>query len=230
MSRRVFSLALCALAFNAGLAAAAEPEFYLAGRTGVSSEGFDNAKARGDTTGDATAYYDSHDSDLVAVGAVAVGYTFEMPLRAEIEYAYRTTFQHDKRPTNNGSHNVNLDTQTQTLMLNGYYDFRNESFCTPFLGAGIGWARHATDATAYPVPPQTSFYESDRKSVNRFAWTLGGGLAFDLSEALILDVQYRYVDLGKGKWQNHLIGGNDTGHYQADLSAHEALLGLRYRF
>jgi len=230
MLKNVAIASLCLAALGATASAAAEPGTYLSGRLGVAYESFGDAEMWGSTSGPATHQYDRRDSGATFAAGAAVGYAFEMPLRAELEYTYRTQFHHEKNPTNNGSHDVNVDTQTQTLMVNGYYDFHNGTGCTPFLSAGIGWARHTTDAPAYPATGGMPLYRSVEQTVDRFAWSLGAGLAFDLTEAMTLDVQYRHLDLGRGEWQNHAASTGDTGYFRADLTSNEVLFGLRYAF
>ncbi|MGE4527758.1 MAG: outer membrane protein [Rhodospirillaceae bacterium] len=209
---------------------AASPGPYVAARAGTSIEGFTSNRIWSDLVGRTDSFYDHSDSAALMAAAAAAGYAFEAPFRVEVEYAYRGQFQHDKRPTNNGSHNVNIDTTTQTLMLNGYFEFREMSkVFTPFLSAGIGWARHSTDASAYPTGA-TAYYESRGQEIDRFAWAVGCGVGFALSDRLALDVSYRYIDLGEGAWENYAAATGDAGHYRADLSAHEIFAGLRYAF
>lgn len=211
-------------------AQAASPGPYVAVRVGTSIEEFESNRIWSDRVGHTESFYDHSDSDAVMAAGAAAGYTFKAPFRAEVEYVYRGQFQHNKRPTNNGTHNVNIDTTTQTLMLNGYFEFRDVSAVfTPFLSAGIGWARHSTDASAYPLgaPP---YYESRGQEINRFAWAVGGGTSVSLGDSLSLDLSYRYIDLGEGAWENYAPAIDDHGHYRADLSAHEIFAGLRYAF
>lgn len=71
-------------------------------------------------------------------------------------------------------------------MLNAYYDFRNDSAFTPWVSAGIGYARIHQKTTGI----STWDYEygsSGRESLSRsgsadnFAWSLGAGVRYDVT-------------------------------------------------
>lgn len=131
-------------------------------------------------------------------GGMALGYDFQsyfkVPMRMEAEYLIRTTTHFNK-----DSYDVSL-VAPQTLFVNLYYDFENESNFTPYIGGGIGAAFVGVDSN--------------------FAWNVGAGLTYDISECVALNLGYRYNSYGQ--FENN----NTTGI----LSAHEVLAGLRYKF
>ncbi len=75
----------------------------------------------------------------------------------------------------------------------------------PYLGGGVGFARNKMSDTGIATPWKT-----------RFAWQAGAGLSFKVHELLILDLGYRYKDLGEP-------ATGDYGH----LTSHEGRVGLR---
>ena len=64
----------------------------------------------------------------------------------------------------------------------------------PFLGAGIGAARIATDGTRMTFPATTTHVPGESRS--GFAWMVTAGVATALSESTTLDLAWRYSDLG----------------------------------
>ncbi len=77
-------------------------------------------------------------------GGAFIGYDFypvyQVPVRAEIEYAIRTnsmTSWDDKFGT---GADLQGEWGLQTLFLNAYWDFHNSTNFTPYIGAGVGMA------------------------------------------------------------------------------------------
>jgi opacity protein-like surface antigen len=86
-------------------------------------------------------------------GGIFVGFDFypqfQVPVRTEIEYAIRTnsTTTWDlkgevgsalKQRGGSGSASVKGEWNLQTLFLNAYWDFHNDTNFTPYIGAGVG--------------------------------------------------------------------------------------------
>ena len=59
----------------------------------------------------------------------------------------------------------------------------------PYVGAGIGFAHHMGDVRAM----STHAAGGDNRL---FAWALMAGFGYQLTERAILDIGYRYIDLG----------------------------------
>lgn len=136
--------------------------------------------------------------DVKVGGALAVGYNFntnfDVPVRAELEYAIRSTA------------NFDFDDRTirarvpQSLFANFYLDFVNSTDFTPYVGGGVG----------------LGFVGSD----TNFAWNVGGGLAYNLTEDWKVNVGYRYVSLGEF----------EDRHVSGMYNAHEIYTGVQYEF
>jgi opacity protein-like surface antigen len=91
---------------------------------------------------------------------------------------------------------------TISLMANGYYDFNIDSGITPYVGAGIGMARH--DA------------EVDDDTV--FAYQATIGLAMPVSDTMDLDFAYRYF----------ATADPDFG-VDLDYDSHNLTVGIRFK-
>ena len=131
-------------------------------------------------------------------GALALGYDFSYnygaPVRAELEYAIRsnTTFDVNDR-------DVKLN-NPMTVFANFYYDIKTDTFVTPYIGGGVGFAALNSDTN--------------------FAWNVGGGFSFDMFEDVKLNLGYRYASFGRFE------DNNCDGLYRS----HELYMGVRYTF
>ncbi|MDR2160532.1 MAG: acyloxyacyl hydrolase [Desulfovibrio sp.] len=184
-------------------------------------------------------------------GSLALGYDFhkkfDIPLRAEIEYAlfadtesksteYSESSHLGVSTWNKTSHKLTLG--IQTLFLNAYYDFRNSSSFTPYVGAGIGMAfidaKYKYKESYSDDDPWTE--TAGKNSTTNFAWNIGGGVAYDINEYLAVDLGYRFVGLGEAKTkktsfydENGDLDNTRRGKV-SDLYAHQVALGLRVTF
>ncbi|WP_256581541.1 MULTISPECIES: outer membrane protein [Pseudomonas] len=65
------------------------------------------------------------------------------------------------------------------------------------------------------------------------AWSLGAGVAYDVTDRLALDLGYRYVDMGdtESGWNNFLNArGLQDEKMKANLVSSEVVLGMRWAF
>ena len=100
-------------------------------------------------------------------------------------------------------------------MANAYYDFKNESRYTPFVGGGLGVANVEYDIDKIDGD---KINEKDDDNVMAYQIILGG--SFAATERLNIDLQYRY------------FATKDPDLFGADLEyqSHNVMLGLRYNF
>ena len=134
------------------------------------------------------------------VGAIAVGYDwseyFGVDLRTDVEYAIRTTGHFD-------AHGRSVEAYVpQTLMFNVYYDFKNSTDFTPYIGGGIGAAFVGENSN--------------------FAWNVGTGVGYKINDDFTASLGYRFVSLGEFEDVDRKTSGM--------LYSHEVMLGLRYTF
>ena len=132
------------------------------------------------------------------VGEAAVGLAYcpiecdTSVLRGEIAYAFQNA-----KAEMAGDDDVDIT----TIMFNGYLDLCNDSSIDPYLMFGVGRA----DIESGPY---------DRSEL---AYQIGGGIGYSMSEHIILDLKYRYLNLE-----------DDTNDLRFHLQ--QVLLGVRYMF
>jgi len=118
---------------------------------------------------------------------------------------------------------LNADIGSQYVFVSSYWDITNYAGFTPYVGGGIGAARHDISGLAGPSGAANG-------SEYDFAYHVGVGVSYDLTHSLKFDLAYRYVDLGG------VVSGVDTtaptpGAISVDnIEGHEVKVGLRYHF
>jgi opacity protein-like surface antigen len=120
--------------------------------------------------------------------------------------------------------------RTYTLMINAYKDLGTYGGFTPYVGAGIGAAYHQLSDVYFTGNPNLVNRIHGDNDVS-LAWSLMAGVGYQISDRAILDVGYRYIDMGKISSQRSDSAGfvNPAVHFD-DLTAHEVKVGLRYHF
>ncbi len=149
-----------------------------------------------------------------SVGA-AVGYGFSNNFRLEGEISYQSN-DVDKINYLGLSASTTGDSTALTFLLNGYYDFKNNSPLTPFITGGLGYSKVELNDFNVPGSGLPNINEDD----NVFAYQVGVGLAYEMIEKATFDIGYRYfatedpeLDTSEVEFQNHIL-----------------YLGLRYSF
>ncbi|MGB9153657.1 MAG: outer membrane beta-barrel protein [Alphaproteobacteria bacterium] len=227
MNKHAISLAALAVAmFGASAAQAADLPIYGELKSGISFQSLDNVTNTTDVANPAPVATTSQGNTVGAFGAAA-GLNFAKwgaPVRAEVEYDYRTDFGYNPNPnfTNAGIPTKSTNTlNTQTVLFNGYYDIDTGTKFTPFVGGGLGFAINDVSGTgSLPNGALSSNYSSSNTS---FAWALGGGVNYAIDTHWSIDASYRYVGLGKADF------GNSSASMSGNVSSNEILAGLRYQ-
>jgi opacity protein-like surface antigen len=171
-------------------------------------------------------------------GGVGVGYQFASWQRADVTGDWRSEARFIG--VNSGSNYVNgysIDRgsiDSGTLLLNGYVDLGNWYGITPYVGAGVGWARnrfadYSAEVTCLTLlcgplgqQPATSLPSHTSTTL---AWALMGGVAVDLAYGFKLDFGYRYVRIGEARTGLDAFG---VGTKTRELDSQEVRLGVRY--
>ena len=122
---------------------------------------------------------------------------------------------------------IHTTLKSYTMMFNGYYDLGKFGGFVPYVGAGIGFAYHKMgDVTIdHPASPNPQLGE-DKLA---FAWSLMAGVGYQLTDRAVLDVGYRYIDMGSARSSHgDVVMAWNPRLEMDDLSAHEFKVGLRY--
>lgn len=111
------------------------------------------------------------------------------------------------------------DIKTTAVFLNGYYDFTNGSPFTPYLGAGIGYAK--TDVTF--SPSGVGIINDDDSG---FAYQLMAGASYAFDERWAVFGQYTYRSVEDGKYDVDLFPARLEVENRSNLIE----VGVRFTF
>lgn len=174
-----------------------------------------------------------------ALYGLGIGYKRNHWLRFDLTGEYRgdsAFFASDSYPGGvgftAGTNEYTANVSSWLGLANAYWDIVNWCGFTPYVGAGIGFATISVDGLKDVNVPQGSvFYAADGTTTN-FAWAIHAGLAYDVSPQLVIDLSYRYADLGNAS--SGVVSAFDgTGSYShvaiRDITSNDVMLGVRYK-
>lgn len=147
-----------------------------------------------------------------AFGEVGAGCQVTDNMRIEVTGGYRM-----RASLTDTANTLKADLETYTGFLHAFWDITNYEGFTPYLGGGVGFAHHRFLNVNLPGTASAG-------SNTSIAYDFTAGVAYDLSSNLMVDVAYRYVDLGVAK------SSAATTIRADDLISHEVKVGLRYKF
>lgn len=168
----------------------------------------------------------NNDTDLTAGSGVVLGYRWKsLPIRSEIEIAYRFRFDHDLR--DNGPPSTGYENNLATLsgLVNVAYEYRNKSNFTPYIGTSIGWAQNHSVVDKDNLVTGSEEEFENRK--HNFAWGAMLGIAWRFAKDWDADLGYRFINLGDVDTGRSGTGGQVTAD---DYVAHDVLVTVNYRF
>jgi len=156
------------------------------------------------------------ESEAGFCGGIALGYGFSNNYRLEGEIVYQANDLDKITVSDQVSVVMSGDHSSMALLLNGYYDFANDSKFTPFISAGIGYAQININDVNY-VGSGVSDIDDDDKV---FAYQGSVGVGYALSEQTSFDVKYRF------------FGTTDPefGTSSLEYGSHNIYAGIRFAF
>ena len=126
-------------------------------------------------------------------------------------------------------------------MINAYFDLGTWWCLTPFIGAGVGAARHTvwslTDVGFITGPGTTGFGYADQNEFSKWnvAWAFHAGLGYEVTPKFKVELAYRYLNMGDV--QTSTINCSGTGcagtgpraYYNLQsFDSHDFKLGMRW--
>ncbi|MGI9479694.1 MAG: outer membrane protein [Hyphomicrobiaceae bacterium] len=191
---------------------------------------------------------DSEDMDNAVMGEVGIGCgSGSRGFRGDLTFGYYSDRDIDGIKTDRpGVHypgTFETKVSSLTAMANVYYDMGKFRGFVPYVGVGIGVARHRLGSVSFDLrnpdplgPPANPVNNLEGSTQTNFAWSLMAGAAYQISERAVLDFGYRYIDLGdvESRRGNMCItcvaGGSQDRLTVDDITAHEFKVGLRLHF
>ena len=256
MKKLVLTSALVISAISS--ANAASPTFYGSLKGSFVNESQEHAINKSDLQG---AFMKSTDAtnDLTntsvkfALGA-NVYETEYFTIRAEIEKGtFGEISQNDfdffaEKAILNNNITVNTKSKNDTWFANGYFDYKANEFFQPYVNVGVGMNTHTF---ALSRTSGSYFVDNEENTNINFAWNIGAGVSYKVSNKMTLDLGYRYSDLGKSELGYYqfvegiktsggaaALAGSDVTNqvretrfdHKISTVMHEVLLGVRFNF
>jgi len=170
-----------------------------------------------------------------AFAGVGVGYQLNNWLRGDITAEYRNEATYRRGiwyvqldgSNNTGADYYSAGLSTALFMANGYVDLGCWHGIVPYVGGGVGVAAHQFRG----LYDNGGAYAADTNPAN-FAWSVMGGVAFNVTPNLKLDIGYRYLDMGSVT-SNPLECLNKPCFHEKQsfsVASHDVRVGLRYVF
>jgi opacity protein-like surface antigen len=189
-------------------AQAQSSRLYFAGYMGL------NIGTKGDFDESTTGRSGNFEFDNGMSFAGAAGLRLTQQWRIEGEISYRKTDFDRVNFDGAGNFKEGGEMSTWLYMVNAYYDFDLKwKNVQPFVSAGIGLASHSGDINdGSALAPDAS------GSSIGFAYQVGGGLKYRVSDDMAFTGGYRYLGTTGGEFDS----------YDFDFGSHEFRVGLEY--
>jgi opacity protein-like surface antigen len=181
--------------------------------------------------------------DFGTSAIIGGGIGYAMPVSPDMPVRFRFDLTGSDRIDYDANHSASnsVITLTGKTSLNSavflgsvYADIPTGSAFTPYLGVGIGMAINDLDQVHYVANGVAAGTEGGSTQTN-FAWSIGAGVAWQVTNALAIDGGYRYLDAGRVSTNGavQIPVSAITIHQppvHSDLHAHELTIGVRWGF
>lgn len=168
----------------------------------------------------------NNDTDLTAGAGVVLGYRWKnLPIRTEIEIAYRFRFDHDLRDNGTVVQGYENNLATLSGLVNVAYEYRNSSSFTPYFGGSIGWAQNHSVVDRDNL--NTGEEEEFENRKHNLAWGGMLGVTWRFADHWDADLGYRFINLGEVDSGVSNVGPSFTAD---DYISHDVLITFDYRF
>lgn len=177
--------------------------------------------------------------DSAPTFGVGIGYQYNNWLRFDVttEWRGKASFNgldaYDDGVTS-GTNDYTGHKSEWLSLLNAYLDLGTWNAMTPYVGAGIGVSQNTISNFKDVNVNQAAVGYSKSHSQWELAWALYAGVAYKVTPNFIVDLGYRYVNLGDAS-SGDMIGFDGTNPVFnpirfKDISSHDFRLGLRWLF
>lgn len=210
------------------------PEFagnwYLRGQIGYGAMGYSDFSISPLNAGDQVVAHSMSDAYFIGAG---VGYEWNSWLRfdATVEYRFKSDLYALGTYTNPapGTDEYNGHLSSWVFLANAYVDLGTWDCFTPFVGAGIGFARNTISDLVDWNPASATYGKGRDTSTWNFAWALYAGVTYNVSKSFKVDLTYRYLNLGSAEDTVDCAGGCGGNKFEYDnIYSHDFMIAFRW--
>jgi len=163
-------------------------------------------------------------------GGIGYKVTRHFRVDATADYFFRTSFNGSTTGTCGAVPCSSTDTSSFAALLllaNAYADLGTYHGITPYVGVGIGGAHVNWGTLRNTIGAVTTDHDGARGW--RFAYAATLGASYCLTNALDLDVGYRFSRITGGRMFQLDAGGGAGPGFDRGIDTHEVRVGLRYK-
>ena len=128
----------------------------------------------------------------------SVGKYLTDSFRLELEAIKRAGYEYDARSIQFTTFTEEANIQTESLFVNGFYDFQPFSIrntaITPYLGGGVGISKNKMGTIKQKENGVSDNAYIAGTTIDQFAYKLAAGTLVSITEQMSLDVNYQYVN------------------------------------
>jgi opacity protein-like surface antigen len=154
-----------------------------------------------------------------ALYRVAVGYRFNKSIRTDL------TVQHSQ--TDYKVEDLKQSFYSTQVFLNAYYDIIWRKNFVPYLTVGLGVGNNKA-GTFHASSPMT--YTLKGGSKTNLIWSIGAGTKFNFNTNYAVDLEYRYVGLGKLNTKAGIVDGMAIAGAKQAVRGNQVIGSLIYNF
>jgi opacity protein-like surface antigen len=167
-----------------------------------------------------------HDNDQTAGFGGYLGYRWSsLPVRTEVEVAYRVRFDFDNRDVGPPVIGFENNLATLTTLFNLLFEYRNKTNFTPYFGGTAGWSQNRSSTVRDDIGAGTRVEQENE--TNNFAWGAMLGISWRFTGNWEADLGYRFINLGEVDTGLFSTGDKVTAD---DYVAHDVMVSVHYRF
>ncbi|OCF92170.1 hypothetical protein A9G17_03060 [Gilliamella sp. wkB7] len=174
-------------------------------------------------------------------GGIGIGYDFKpqfnIPIRTDLIFTKRgnlnkntnsrnVSYIDDDGDAQTANYYLRMKTRMNTLMLNTYYEFDTGTKFTPYASLGFGAAFLKYERTGLVKGESNEDADTDSKSKTNFAYSVGIGASYKISENWYTDLQAHYIYGGKIS----VTTNDNSSKSSLKLSTTDLMVGMRYIF
>jgi len=190
-----------------------------------------------------TSYYEqgttfSFGDDDLGTGYAAglsVGKYITNNIRIELEAMQRGSYEYDVTLLPSGGGEFKANISSQSLFINGLYDFNGFSVgngsISPYIGGGVGISKNDMGNSIVSNNGVPNGNILDGQTISQFAYKLAAGTLISMTENVSVDINYQYVNLGSFKSNTTYTDGTlDIPMSGGKIKTQELMVGLQYKF
>lgn len=173
---------------------------------------------------------ESADADKSGVIAIGVGSPISRNMSFTIVGDYRPKF---KVSAQDGTDIYSADLKSMGVRANVYYNWKDLGVASPYFTLGVGAVSNNLGKLSFT--DGVDDYEYGKENKINLMYQFGSGVDIHVTENVIVDIGYRFSNLGKFSTSTQRTDLSDgtvdpVDSISGKLQSHDIMLGIKYKF